>query len=292
MDNQAASLETFEPVRGRLFGIAYRMLGSVAEAEDAVQETYLRCHQADRASIRNAESWLVTVVTRLGIDRLRTAQRERETYVGPWLPEPLIAATPPPDRGAEQASDLSLAFLLLLERLAPEERAAFLLRDVFDREYREIAGVLGKSEPACRQMIRRSRARIRDERRRFSATAADKSRLLRQFSAALQARDQEALLGLFSPDATWTADGGGRAPAARRPILGSDRIIRLVLGLQRQFVRRNAAIERIWVNGEPGLSVRIEGELRGVLAVDTDGERIREVFSIVNPQKLRNHSSI
>lgn len=276
----------FEQFRGRLFGIAYRMLASRAEAEDVVQETYVRWHQIDQDSVRNPEAWLVTATTRLAVDRLRALKMEREAYVGPWLPEPLVSEPPPPDHAAELASNLSIAFLVLLERLGPEERAAFLLHDVFEQDYGEIANVLGKSEPACRQMIHRARERVRGDHRRFAATEVAKTRLLRQFVSAVEARDDKALLQLFAQDATWTADGGGKTAASPRPIEGAPKIVNLVLGLQALFARNNGTFHLAFVNGEPGLLVRLDGQVSAVLAVDDDGEQIRNVYAVVNPDKL------
>jgi RNA polymerase sigma-70 factor, ECF subfamily len=279
--------DRFQDLRGRLFSIAYRMLGSRAEAEDVVQEAYIRWHQSDRDAVRNPEAWLVTTATRVAIDRLRALKRERETYVGPWLPEPLVGiAPPPPDRNAELASDLSLAFLVLLERLAPEERAAFLLHDVFDTPYPEIAEALGKTEAACRQIVRRARERVRRDRQRFQATEAARVGLLQKFTAAVEASDGEALLQLFAADATWTADGGGRVPAARRTLVGAGRIVKLLLGLQERFYRHRATMHLADVNGETGLVLRVDGEIRAVLAVTTDGERILAVYNVINPEKL------
>jgi RNA polymerase sigma-70 factor (ECF subfamily) len=268
----------FEPVRGRLFGLAYRMLGVRAEAEDVVQETYLRWHQADRAAVRNAEAWLVTTATRVAIDRLRALSTERKAYVGPWLPEP--------DRRLEVASDLSMAFLVLLERLGPDERAAFLLHDVFDRGYGEIAEALGKSEAACRQIVHRARERVRRDAPRFTASDDDRQRLLTQFTRALEARDERALLALFAPDATWTADGGGRVPAAPRPIAGAERIAKLVLGLYERLSRDGATLQIAPVNGEAGLHVRLGGRVTGVMGIESDGTRIAAVYVVVNPDKL------
>ena len=278
--------EPFEHLRTRLFGIAYRMLGSRAEAEDIVQESYVRWHQADRAAIRNAEAWLVTTATRLAIDRLRALQRERDTYVGPWLPEPVMTEASRPDRDAELASDLSIAFLVLLERLAPEERAAFLLHDVFDCEYEEIARILDKNETACRQIVHRARERVRKDRKRFEATEAAKVGLLKKFTAAVEARDEKTLLALFAPDATWTADGGGRVPAAPRPIVGAERIVKLVLGLGERFWREGGRLHLATVNGEAALCARVGDHVTSVLAIDSDGDRITAVFAIVNPEKL------
>jgi RNA polymerase sigma-70 factor (ECF subfamily) len=284
---ETVAADAFEPVRGRLFGLAYRMLGSRADAEDVVQEAYVRWHQSDREIIRNAEAWLVTTATRLAIDRLRALKTEREAYTGPWLPEPIMHNTPPsPDTHLELASDLSLAFLVLLERLGPEERAAFLLHEVFDFGYPEIASVLDKSEDACRQMVHRARTRVRSARKRFDVTEAAKASLLRKFTEAMKARDEQTLLSLFAPDATWTADGGGRAAASPYPLLGAERIARLVIGLQHRLQTDGATTELVNVNGETGLLVRIEGRILAIMAIESDGERIHSVYAVVNPDKL------
>jgi RNA polymerase sigma-70 factor (ECF subfamily) len=275
----------FEATRGRLFGIAYRMLGSRADAEDVVQEAYVRWHQADAARIDNPEAWLVTTTSRLAIDRLRRLKTEREAYVGPWLPQPLVGPAPP-DRDLELSDDLSMAFLTLLERLAPEERAAFLLHDVFDVGYPEIASVIQRSEAACRQVVRRARERVRGERKRFEAPESAKRSLLQQFVAAMEARDEQALLSLFAPDATWTADGGGKTAAAPHPIVGANRIARLVIGLREKFWAVNRTIEVATVNGEIGLCIRDGGQLTATMSIATDGERIVAVYAVVNPDKL------
>lgn len=277
----------FEQARGRLFGLAYRMLGSRAEAEDLVQEAYVRWHQADHGAIRNPEAWLVTTTTRLAIDRLRALKVEREAYVGPWLPEPLLGdEPPPPDRALELASDLSIAFLTLLERLGPEERAAFLLHDVFERGYGEIAQILRKSETSCRQIVHRARERVRRDRKRFEVSEAAKARLLEKFTAALQARDERTLLALFAADAGWVADGGGRVAASLRPIVGAERIVKLVLGLQERLAPAGLAMRLAEINGETGLVVLTGGQLASAVAIETDGERILQVYAVVNPDKL------
>jgi RNA polymerase sigma-70 factor, ECF subfamily len=277
----------FEAVKPRLFGLAYRMLGSRAEAEDVVQEAYVRWHQADEASIRNAEAWLVTTATRLAIDRLRALKVEREAYVGPWLPEPLIGTPPPPpDRDVELSSDLSIAFLVLLERLAPEERAAFLLHDVFDCGYTEIAALLGKSEAASRQIVHRARGRVRDEQPRFHATEAARVRMLKTFVAAVEARDEQTLLQLLAPDATWTADGGGKAAAVPHPIEGAAAIVKLLLGLQKRFERDGITMHLATVNGEAGLLVNLGDRIGAAITFVTDGERISSAYAVVNPDKL------
>ena len=281
----SSAVTEFERHRGRLFGLAYRMLASRAETEDVVQDAYLRWHQQDRAAIRNPEAWLVTTTTRLALDRLRAVKAAREAYVGPWLPEPLMATElPAPDRQVELASDLSVAFLVLLERLAPEERAAFLLHDVFDLGYGEIADALGRSEAACRQVVHRARERVRRDRKRFPVDEGARIGLLRRFTAAVEARDERALLDLFAPEATWTADSGGQVPASPRPIAGADRIAKLVMGLQR--VLSSATFHLTAVNGEAGLAIRLDGQLRALLSIDTDGERILAVYAVLNPAKL------
>lgn len=279
------SLTTFEALRGRLFGLAYRMLGSRAEAEDIVQETYVRWHQTAMGSIETPEAWLVTTTTRLSIDRLRRLKTEREAYVGQWLPEPIVTHTPP-DRDLDLAADLSIAFMTLLERLAPEERAALLLHDVFDVGYREIASVIERSEAACRQVVHRARERVRGDHKRFDVTESVKVDLLQKFMAATEARDEQALLELFAPEATWTADGGGKSAAAPLPIVGNDRIARLVIGLREKFWAVDRTLEVATVNGEPGLCIRDGNRLTATMSIATDGERIFAVYAVVNPDKL------
>jgi len=283
--NPASTTATFEALRGRLFGLAYRMLGTRAEAEDIVQEAYLRWHQADSGVVENPEAWLVTATSRLAIDRLRRLKTEREAYVGPWLPEPIVTAAPP-DRHLDLAEDLSMAFLTLLERLSPDERAAFLLHEVFEVGYPEIASVLERSETACRQVVHRARERVRGDRKRFDATDSAKSELLERFLQAMEARDNDALLSLFAPDATWTADGGGKTAAAPRPVVGADRIARLVIGLREKFWAVNRTIEVANINGETGLVIKDGARLTATLSIATDGERILDVYAVVNPDKL------
>lgn len=286
MNQAETATSTFEAVRGRLFGLAYRMLGSRAEAEDIVQDAYLRWHQADRDRIDNPEAWLVTTTSRLAIDRLRRLKTEREAYVGPWLPEPILGGAAPPDRQVDLADDLSMAFLMLLERLAPDERAAFLLHDVFDVDYPQIAGVLERSEAACRQVVHRARQRVRGERRRFDVPEAAKAALLQQFLTALEARNEQRLLELFAPDATWTADGGGRTAAAPRPIVGADRIAKLVIGLREKFWAPDRTLAITTINGETGLVIRDGDRLTATLSIATDGKQIFDVYAVVNPEKL------
>ena len=283
MTQQETPSAAFEAVRARLFGLAYRMLGSRADAEDIVQETYVRWHTAEPGTVENPEAWLVTAATRLSIDRLRRLKTEREAYVGPWLPEPIVEDTP--ERLLELSSDLSLAMLTMLETLAPDERAAFLLHDVFDVDYERIASILGKSEPACRQVIHRARGRVRGDRKRFESTESGKRELLERFTAAMEASDEQALLALFTPDATWTADGGGKTAASPRPLVGVEAIVRLVMGLRRRWWA-DLDVLVTTVNGEPGLCMRVEGRLIAVMAIESSDDRIQSVYAVINPDKL------
>ncbi len=285
MNVDGVSLTAFEAVRGRLFGLAYRMLGTRADAEDLVQEAYVRWHEINQDTIENPEAWLVATTSRMAIDRLRRLKTEREAYVGQWLPEPIVTHEPP-DRHLDLADDLSVAFLMLLERLAPDERAAFLLHDVFDIGYPEIASVIDRSEAACRQVVHRARERVRGERKRFDVTEAAKAALIHRFTAALEARDEQALLGLFAPEAVWTADGGGKTGAGLHPIVGADRITRLVIGIWDRFWGADRSLEVATINGETGLILRRGDQIAGTLSIATDGERILAVYAVVNPDKL------
>jgi RNA polymerase sigma-70 factor (ECF subfamily) len=286
VDAAEIPVAVFESIRGRLFGLAYRMTGSRADAEDIVQEAYVRWHQAQQRAIENPDAWLITTTGRLAIDRLRRLKTEREAYVGQWLPEPIVTHDQP-DRHLDLADDLSMAFLNILERLAPEERAAFLLHDVFDVGYGEIASVLDKSESACRQVVHRARERVRTDRKRFEVTESAKAAILQKFFAAMEARNEQALLALFAPDATWIADGGGKTGAAPQPILGADRIARLVIGLREKFWAENRTLHVETVNGETGLCIRDGGHLTATMSIATDGEHIHAVYAVVNPDKLK-----
>ena len=278
----------FEANRGKLWRIAYRMLGSRDDAEDMVQEAYLRWHRAAREDVRSPQAWLVTTVTRLSIDRLRQLRTERELYTGPWLPEPLVTeSAPPADRPTELASDLSVALLAVLERLAPEERAAFLLREVFETGYGDIAVILGKSEAACRQIVSRAAKRVRAGRPRVAVNPAATRRLLQTFGAAVRAQDKQTLLALFAEEATWTSDGGGKAKAALKVIHGAGQITRFVTGVFRNAADR-VEFRNVTVNEEPGLATLVDGRLLAVMSIRTDGQRILDAYIILNPEKLRD----
>ncbi|HZD51701.1 MAG TPA: RNA polymerase sigma factor SigJ [Woeseiaceae bacterium] len=277
----------FEENRRKLWRIAYRMLGSQDEAEDMVQEAYLRWHRTPAESVRSPQAWLVTTVTRLSIDRLRQLRAERALYTGPWLPEPLVGeAAPAADRPAELASELSVALLAVLERLAPEERAAFLLHEVFDAGYDDISVILGKSEAACRQIVSRAAKRVRAERPRVAVNPTAARHLLKTFADAVRAQDKDTLLGIFAEEATWTSDGGGKAKAALKVIHGAERIARFATGVFRNAVGR-LEFRVVSVNGEPGLAALVDGQLVSIVSIRTDGQRILDVYAILNPEKLR-----
>jgi RNA polymerase sigma-70 factor, ECF subfamily len=274
----------FAAERTRLLGIAYRMLGSRADAEDVLQDAWLRWSESDSTDVRSAQAWLTTIVTRLSIDKLRSAQRE--VYVGPWLPEPLADIDPvTPESKAELASDLSLAFLSLLERLGPDERAAFVLHDAFDCDYDDIAEVLGKSPAACRQLVHRARERIVAERRRFQVDEQTRRHMLERFMEVASTGDLPAMKALFATDALLISDGGGKAVAARRILHGAERIGLLFKMI---FRRNRQAVERriVRINGELGLATSFRGKLHSVTTIDTDGQRIYAYYTVANPDKL------
>lgn len=285
----------FERERPRLFAIAYRMLGSVHEAEDALQEAYLRWHQARHDTVEQHAAYLVSLVTRLCIDLLRSAQARRVTYVGPWLPEPLMepstATETNPTQMVELAEDLSIAFLLMLERLDPVERAVFLLHDVFDFGYREIAEVVGKSEANCRQIDHRARTRLGRENRRKIADPAEHDRLLGTFLAAIQRGAIDELVGLLSSDAVLYSDGGGKVAAARVPIAGPEKISRTLVSFSKT-VHAGVRFEAATVNGRTGVLMYRGEVLQNVLALSIVDGRIEAVFIIANPEKFPRHPSV
>jgi len=282
----------FDAERPRLFGLAYRMLSTRADAEDVLQDAYLRWRSVDADRIESAHAWLTTVVTRLAIDRLRRARIEREAYFGPWLPEPLAEdEAPSPETAAEREGDLSIAFLVLLEALSPQERAAFLLHDVFDEDYADVAVMLGKSEAACRQMVHRARERVTAKRRRFVVDDETRIRMLRKFIDAATSGERDAIKALLAPDATLVSDGGGKAIAAIRPLYGAERIAWLWFAVAE---RSRGRVERriVRVNREPALATSYDGRLHSVATIVTDGERIYAHYTIANPDKLRSFAHL
>lgn len=275
--------EVFDRHRPLLFSIAYRMLGSVMDAEDVVQEAFVRWRRASGTEVRSPESYLSAVVTRLCIDQLRSARARREEYVGPWLPEPL-AAEAAPDAVVLDAS-LSMAFLVLLESLGPVERAVFLLREVFDYDYAEISRIVGKSEDNCRQIARRARRSVASRRPRFERSPEQEERLTERFIEACMSGDMEGLLALLADDITVWSDGGGRTAAARHPIHGPERAARFFLGLAKK-APPEFSVRHALINGGAGLISYVGGRPLNVLTFDISGERIEAVRIVVNPEKL------
>ncbi len=285
--------EEFEDLRASAFAIAYRMLGSVSEAEDIVQEGLLRLHRAREGGerIESPRAYLSTVVSRLSLDHLRSARVQRETYVGEWLPEPLVAsADDDPARKAEIADSLSLAFLVLLESLSPEQRAAFLLREVFDEPYDQIAEIIGTSEQNARQLATRARRHVEERRPRFEASREQREELATRFFAAAEEGDLQGLEELLAHDVVLHGDGGGKAPAVKRAIHGRTKVARtLIAGLRAAARFGGITLRREEVNGQPGaLFLDREGKLIGVMSLDVTEGQIQSVSSIVNPDKLRH----
>lgn len=282
----------FEDLRPLLFSIAYRMVSSVSEAEDIVQEAFLRWHQVaqDGTEIESPKAFLSTVVTRLSIDHLRSARMRRERYVGQWLPEPLLTDTvPDASEHAEIADSLSMAFLILLESLSPVERAVFLLHDVFGYDYDEIARIVEKSEPNCRQLAVRARRRIEERRPRFEASRSKQQALAQTFFAAVERGDTSGLIQLLANDVVVYGDGGGKVPSWPRPIEGRDRVSRLLAGISTQMHQFNLGIKLTTLNGQPGaMFLDPDGRITNVMILDIAGGVVHTVRSIINPDKLRH----
>lgn len=278
-------LATFNQHRPLLFSIAYRMLGTVADAEDILQEAFLRWQSAASDEIQNPKAYLSAIVTRLGIDYLRLAQTQREEYLGPWLPEPVAEETPADH--AALAESLSIAFLKLLETLSPIERAVFLLREVFDYEYAEIARMVDTTEVNCRQLVSRARQKVRAGRPRFTPSPAEQEALVLQFVQACVTGDLNGLLNIFAEDITAWSDGGGKTSAARLPIYGAEKVARFVLGLMKRWP--DGIVPRwLRLNGQLSLVLyRANGQPFDVLWFEFAEGRIQGLYSILNPDKLR-----
>jgi RNA polymerase sigma-70 factor (ECF subfamily) len=283
-------LESFETYRSYLFAIAYRMLGSAMDAEDMVQETYLRYRATPPETIHSLKAFLTTILTRLCIDQLQLARRQREHYFGPWLPEPLVTG---PDAKSDDLAEqverdesISLAFLLLLEELQPLERAVFLLREVFEYDYAEIATFLGKSEVACRQSFSRAKKHLADHRPRFPSSPETHRQLLTSFFQAAQEGDMDALMGLLAEDVTLWADSGGKVKgAANRPLVGREQVLRYGLGTRR-FLPVGYRVELAEVNGQPALIIRDGAHAFLVFTIEVENGRIQTIRAMANPEKL------
>ncbi|RAQ98497.1 RNA polymerase sigma-70 factor [Thermogemmatispora tikiterensis] len=278
----------FQEYRVLLFSIAYRMLGEASAAEDIVQEAFVRWLQADEQAVESPRAYLTTVVVRLCIDQLRSARARREVYVGPWLPEPLATGQYPElVATAELAESLSFAFLLMLEKLSPRERAVLLLREVFDYEYSEIAAILGTNPASCRQLLHRAHQRLDGNERRFQVPRAQQERLTVQFLRATAEGDIESLLGLLTDEAIFIADGGGKVKAALKPIQGAKRVARGMLGALRKWFPPELQPLLSEVNGQPAIVGLAQGKAVGVVLLEPEGERIRRIYGVVNPEKLQ-----
>ena len=280
-------LTTFNEHRSLLFSIAYRMVGSVADAEDVLQDAFIRWQQASHDRIRSPKAFLVTIVSRLCINHLQAARVQREEYVGQWLPEPVVtdpASDPASALWADES--LSMAFLVLLERLNPVERAVFLLREVFDHDYAEIAKALGRSEANCRQILRRAKEHVHDARPRFTASAREQTDLLPRFVQATTEGDLDGLVALLASDVVLHTDGGGKARALPNLIHGAANVAKAILGGIRKFAPPNQMMRLVEINGEPGFVAYVNGQPGSALVLHTGGDRIQGIYVITNPAKL------
>lgn len=283
------SAQAFEPHRRHLTGLAYRMLGSLADAEDIVQEAWLRWQSDDRGDVHQPRAFLSTLVTRLCLDQLKSARVRREEYVGPWLPEPVLDESAlTPEAATELAADLSVALLLALERLSPLERAAFLLHDVFDLDFAEVAETLGRNEAAVRQLAARARANVAQARPRFKPDEAQARALAHAFAAAVGQGDLKALTQLLAKDAALHSDGGGKVQAALRTIRGGERVAQFLLAVLRAHpLPPDARARYARVNGQPGFVIQTPGGLLQTMALDIRDGRIAAIYVVRNPDKLR-----
>jgi RNA polymerase sigma-70 factor (ECF subfamily) len=281
-------LDVFEQHRGLLLSIAYRMLGSWADAEDMLQETFIRWQLSHEGEVREPRAFLVTVISRLCINHLQSARVRRETYFGEWLPEPLAGGSIEEhlfsSRPVEES--LSMAFLVLLERLNPLERAVFLLREVFEYEYGEIAGIVGRNEANCRQILKRARQHVTELRPRFDASVEERETMLAAFVKATYGGDLEALIGLLSSNVVLHSDGGGKAPALPRPVFGPGNVARALLGGMNKLVPKNLVNRMASINGNPGVISYLAGRPFSVVTVEISEGRIRNVYIVTNPDKL------
>lgn len=287
MDSETSiRLATFDQYRGLLFSIAYRMLGTVADAEDILQEAFIRWQQTSE-EVQSPRAFLVTIVSRLCITELQSARVRREEYVGEWLPEPIVTAPDEDPFGLIRIDEtLSMAFLVLLERLTPLERAVFLLREVFEYEYAEIAALLGQAEPNCRQILRRARQHVDTMRPRFKAAQGKRDDLLRQFLAAIKSGEMEGLLNLLTEDVVLYSDGGGKGIAVPKLVRGIDKVARGIFGGLKRLVPEGLVRELTEINGQPGLVNYLDGKPHSILIIDVRDQRIQTIYIVTNPEKL------
>ena len=280
--------ESFEKYRYLLFSIAYRMLGSAMEAEDMVQETYLRYQAVSGETIQSTKAFLTTVITRLCLDHLKSAKQQRETYIGPWLPEPVLTGgeyPASPEANLSKHESISMAFLVLLESLTPTERAVFLLREVFEYDYSEISRIVDRDEAACRQLFSRAKKHIANNRPRFTPSSEAHERIVTGFLRAVEAGQMDKLENFLAEDVTWWSDGGGTVGVATKPIHGRDNVIRFIRGLDR-LKPEATEVRMAEVNGSAAIVIKAYGRLFGIYTIDTDGERITAVRAVINPKKL------
>ncbi|MBW4543176.1 MAG: RNA polymerase sigma-70 factor [Symplocastrum torsivum CPER-KK1] len=281
-------LEQFEQHRSLLFSLAYRMLSSVSDAEDMVQEAFLRWQQVPEATVRLPKTYLSSIVTRLCIDHLRSARVQREQYVGTWLPEPLVTqSTTDPIEVAELADSLSIAFLVMLERLSPTERAVLLLRKVFDYSYADIGQILHKGEVNCRQILRRAKQKLTSKAFDLNMPLQQQEELTEQFLQTWMQADMQSLLTLVAEGATFWADGGGKVVAAVNPLYGARKIVRFLIATRHSKVLPDVTSQRIYMNGQPGIINSVNGHLHSVFSFEFANGHIQSIFAVVNPDKLQ-----
>lgn len=280
-------LATFDQYRSLLFSIAYRMLGSVADAEDMLQETYIRWQQTSDDEIRSPRAFLVTIMSRLCINQLQSARVKREEYVGEWLPEPIVTDPGSDPMGMIKIDEsLSMAFLVLLERLTPVERAVFILREVFEYEYSEISAALGQSEVNCRQILRRARQHVNGMRPRFEVSRRKQNNLMQRFLEAIGTGEMEKLLALLSHDVVLHSDGGGKRLAVPNPVYGAENVVRGILGAFKKLLPQNLVRRMALINGEAGVVSYLDGKPYSVVTLDAVGARIQAIYIVTNPEKL------
>ncbi len=283
--------DVFKDDRARLFSIAYRMLGSASDAEDVLQDAWLRYSGAESSSIRSPQAFATTIVTRLCLDRLKSARATREEYIGPWLPEPVLTSElQSPAAKLERAESVTLAFLVLLEKLSPEERAVFLLKEIFEYDHSEVAGMLGTTVENSRQLLHRAKGRLAEDRPRLTGTAQSRRTVAERFARAFSAGDGAALTALLTTDVEVWSDGGGKASAARRPLIGRDQVLNFLIGLHRAAhatgVARDVSLEIEDINSEAALVLRVGSRLESVFVCSVDGDAISGIRVVRNPDKL------